>query len=175
MKNFLFLLLISLALFSCQKQTNNTTQSQWFKGNTHTHTILCGHADSHPDTVALWYLVRDYNFLILSEHDQFIDPASVNLPSNRRKDFILIPGEELSDVNHVHSTAMNVNRHVHPHPHTHEADLANDPEFDSNVNLMQRQVDSTLNAGGKLILNHPNFGNGVPAKDIQQVKTLADV
>jgi predicted metal-dependent phosphoesterase TrpH len=82
---------------------------KWYKGNTHVHTTLSGHADTTPDEVAKWYLDREYNFLILSEHNKFIDPASVALPEGRREDFILIPGEEVTDDNHVvHTTAMNI-------------------------------------------------------------------
>ena len=36
--------------------------TKWYKGNTHVHTTLCGHADSTPDFVAQWYHDRGYNF-----------------------------------------------------------------------------------------------------------------
>ena len=29
--------------------------AKWYKGNTHVHTVLCGHADSTPEFVAQWY------------------------------------------------------------------------------------------------------------------------
>ena len=75
MKKLLFALLI-LASCTPNKKTDDPSKTlTWYKGNTHTHTILCGHADSHPDTVARWYLDRDYNFLILSEHNLYIDPV----------------------------------------------------------------------------------------------------
>ena len=76
-------------IYACSPSVQEK-ELKWFKGNTHSHTTLSGHADTHPDTVALWYLDRDYNFLILSEHNLFIDPNNVHLPENRRKDFILI-------------------------------------------------------------------------------------
>ena len=84
--------------------------SNWYKGNTHVHTILCGHADSTPEVVAQWYHDRGYNFLILSEHNKFIDPSTVELLGEIRDDFLLIPGEEVTGP--VHSTAMNVTRLV---------------------------------------------------------------
>ena len=161
---------MTLLMLSCQNPNENYN---WYKGNTHVHTVLCGHADTHPDTVARWYLERDYHFLVLSEHDQFIDPKSVNLPIDRRKDFILIPGQELSDFNHIHTTAMNIDREVHTHPHESDSiKLITDPHFSSNINLTQRYIDSTISAGGKPILNHPNWGKGIPARDIQQVERL---
>ena len=33
------------------------------------------------------------------EHNQFIDPQTVKMPTNRREDFILIPGEEVTGGN----------------------------------------------------------------------------
>lgn len=63
--------------------------TQWYKGNTHAHTVLCGHADSSPEAVAKWYHDHGYQFLVLSEHNIFIDPATVELPEDSREDFIL--------------------------------------------------------------------------------------
>ena len=144
----------------------------WYKGNTHTHTVLCGHADTPPDTVALWYLDRDYNFLILSEHNTFINPDSVNLPENRRTNFILIAGEELSDEKEIHTTAMNINRLVQiGYPFKYDS-IKNNTFDDLKVFYMQKHVDSTRNAGGIPILNHPNWQSGASAAEIQQVDRL---
>ena len=49
---------------------------KWYKGNTHVHTVLCGHADSTPEAVAQWYHDRGYNFLVLSEHNIFLNVHS---------------------------------------------------------------------------------------------------
>jgi hypothetical protein len=40
--------------------------AKWYKGNTHVHTVLCGHADSTPEVVAQWYHDRGYNHLPLN-------------------------------------------------------------------------------------------------------------
>lgn len=134
---------------------------QWYKGNTHVHTVLSGHADSSPEYVARWYLDRGYNFLILSEHNQFINPDSVELPAERREDFILIPGEEVTGSKVIHTTAMNVEGLVDwhaDHAHKHA--------------IIQSHVDSTLDAGGTPILNHPNFRWALSADDILPVERL---
>ena len=70
--------------------------AKWYKGNTHVHTTLCGHADSTPEFVAQWYHDRGYNFLVLSEHNKFIDPTTVKLKGEIRDDFLLLPGEEVT-------------------------------------------------------------------------------
>jgi hypothetical protein len=151
MKPFLSLLsfLFPLLVFS----------SSWYKGNTHVHTTLCGHADSTPDFVAQWYHDRGYNFLILSEHNKFIDPSTITLKGEVRDDFLLVPGEEVTGP--VHSTAMNISRLV--------------PwEFkDKNRSkVIQNHVDETRKAGGTLILNHPNFGRPIHGHEISPVKNL---
>ncbi|MBT6147625.1 MAG: CehA/McbA family metallohydrolase, partial [Gemmatimonadetes bacterium] len=134
---------------------------QWYRGNTHTHTVICGHADSTPEYVAGWYLDRGYHFLILSEHNHFIDPDSVALPEKRRKDFILIPGEEDSGPKHIHSTAMNTRERV-------------DWDFDSDHRheIIQKQVDGAIGAGGQTILNHPNWQWALTTDDIYPVQRL---
>lgn len=151
------LVVIAFALASPSRAQERT----WYKGNTHSHTELSGHADSSPEYVAKWYLDRGYNFLILSEHNRFIDPDSVDLPKDRREDFILIPGEEVTGKKVIHTTAMNVGGLVDwsaDHPHKHQ--------------IIQSHVDSTIQAGGTPILNHPNFGWAVAAGDILPVERL---
>ena len=131
---------------------------KWYKGNTHVHTKLCGHADSTPEVVAQWYHDHGYNFLILSEHNKYIDPSTVKLDGEIRDDFLLVPGEEVTGP--VHSTAMNVSRLV--------------PwEFkDKNRSkVVQWQVNETKKAGGITILNHPNAPIIRPA-ELYPVKDL---
>ena len=138
-----------------------SAQVTWFKGNTHSHTELSGHADSSPEHVAKWYHDRGYNFLILSEHNRFIDPDSVTLPPNSRRDFILIPGEEITGRKVIHTTAMNVPGLVNweaDHEHKHV--------------IVQSHVDSTLEAGGIPILNHPNYQWALTTTDIRPVERL---
>ena len=103
MRTYLSTLLSFLFFLPCSGET-----AKWFKGNTHAHTTLCGHADSPPSTVAQWYHDHGYHFAILSEHNKFIDPKTVKLKGEIRKDFLLIPGEDVTGHKTVHTTAMNV-------------------------------------------------------------------
>ncbi len=150
-------LLCALVLPGCRDS------ARWYRGNTHAHTVICGHADSTPEAVARWYLEHDYNFLILSEHNHFIDPATVRLPATRRHDFILIPGEEVSETGyvHVHTTGMNT-RHLTPR----STGLARTSE------AIQDHVDGVRVAGGEPILNHPNHLYAVTATDLFPVRKL---
>ncbi len=171
MKNLIIIVSIAFVLFSCSNSEKPPT-AIWYKGNAHTHTVICGHADTHPDTVARWYLDRGYNFLILSEHNHFINPDSVNLPPDRRKDFILIPGEEVTDHRHVHTTGMNVHRVLPAHRPDPLPDSLPEGYENFKVYLMQKHTDSIRGVGGIPILNHPNWESGVPASNIEQVNSL---
>jgi len=133
---------------------------QWYKGNTHTHTTVSD-GDTDPDAVARWYLDRGYNFLCLTDHNKYVDPATVSLPANRREDFILIPGEEVSGPRAIHTTALNIPSLVDWNPG--EA---------SNTAVVQYHVDQTRNAGGQPILNHPNFHFALSAADLLPVERL---
>lgn len=160
--SFAILVLITATAFAVvSRPSDDPREKQWYKGNTHAHTELSGHGDASPDHVAAWYHDLGYNFLILSEHNIFIDPDSVNLPADRREDFILIPGEEVTGQEVIHTTAMNiqglVNWHT-DHEHKHE--------------IIQSHVDSTIEAGGTPILNHPNFRWAVSADDVLPVERL---
>ena len=131
----------------------------WYKGNTHVHTVLCGHADSTPEVVAQWYHDQGYNFLILSEHNKYIDPSTVELKGEVRSDFLLVPGEEVTGP--VHSTAMNVSRLV---PWTFK---------DKNRSkIIQNHVDEIEKAGGTNILNHPLSGRFLQVHEILPVQRL---
>ncbi len=150
--------LILLVLWPFLNCGDSTT---WYRGNTHAHTKICGHADSSPETVVQWYHDRGYNFLILSEHNHFIDPDSVMMPANQRDDFILIPGEEISGPGAVHTTAMNI-RHLVPWDFRHE----------HKSEIIQNHVHGTVAAGGQAIINHPNYLYAISAADILPVKQL---
>lgn len=173
-----YLLFSLLSLFACdtEQEIMEKEPTLWFKGNTHAHTIVCGHADTSPDSVALWYLERDYNFLILSEHNNFIDPDSVNLPADRRQDFILIPGEEVTGRQAIHTTGMNVQRYVEgqpAYPYDASATTAtSDQAPETKTDVLQQHTDSIIHAGGLPIFNHPNFVSGAQVSDIRPVKRL---
>ena len=175
--------LIIFAACSTPEQTGEKTI--WYKGNTHAHTTLCGHADTAPDTVAAWYLDRGYNFLILSEHNIFINPDSVLLPEPRRSDFILIPGQEVTGHKHIHTTAMNTDHLVLdktmktiPEGLSAAEQLQEKirslrvPIEETRTEIMQRHTSDIREAGGVPILNHPNFVTGAQANEILEVDHL---
>jgi hypothetical protein len=143
-----------LSAGTAPESTGREVALSWFRGNTHAHTVLCGHADSTPEAVARWYLDHDYHFATLSEHNLFIDPADVALPGDRRQDFVLVPGEELTTPG-VHMTALNIDG-----PIDHEA-LG--PPADVIDCLSQR----CRGAGAVPVVNHPNYLWQVSVDDLR--------
>ncbi|MBX2815085.1 MAG: CehA/McbA family metallohydrolase [Saprospiraceae bacterium] len=180
------LLIVPLLTYSCQPSIAMVEEEiRWYKGNTHAHTTLCGHADSAPDSVARWYLNRGYHFLVLSEHNIFIDPDSVSLPPGRRKDFILIPGQEVTGHRHIHTTALNTQELVLDRSMKNLADdlsaeerlqktiqALRAPIVETKTEIMQRHTHDIRAAGGVPILNHPNFVTGAQAHEILPVQDL---
>ena len=83
------------------------------------------------------------------------------MPIPLRNDFILIPGQEVTGIRDVHTTAMNTKGLVP------WGDL---PKPRSKV--IQNQVDRIEKQGGVTILNHPNYKNALTPKDMLPVERL---
>ncbi len=133
---------------------------QWFKGNTHTHTTMSD-GNAAPEFVVNWYHGQGYNFLVLTDHNKFVNPDSIQMPKPLRSDFILIPGEEVTGQRVIHTTGLNVHGHVHP-----------GEAYNSKTEVIQSHVDSVRAASGIPILNHPNFQSGAQVSDIYPVERL---
>ena len=136
------------------------TALSWYKGNTHTHT-LNSDGDSSPDDVARWYREHGYQFLILSDHNFLTDPTALNALFGADEQYLLIPGEEITDAvggKPLHINGLAVERLVKPQGGA------------TMVEALQRDVDAIRAANGLPHLNHPNFGWAVTAADIQRVR-----
>ncbi|MBA2707791.1 MAG: PHP domain-containing protein [Gemmatimonadaceae bacterium] len=118
----------------------------WLKGNTHTHTLESD-GDSPPRDVALWYKRNRYDFLVISDHNVWVDPAL--LADLVDSSFLLIPGEEVTtsfDKKPVHVNGLNVPRVIQP---------VTDVTL---LGTVQRNVDAVRAVAGVPHINHPNFG-----------------
>ena len=150
-----FVITIILIMQGC------SDDKKWYRGNTHTHTTFSNHAFSSPDIAAKWYQEHGYNFLILSEHNKFVETETDKFPKYSQNEFIFIPGQEVTGHKTVHTTAMNINRFV-PWDFDH---------INKSV-ILQNQVSGIIEAGGQAILNHPNYRYAVTAENISSVKNL---
>ncbi len=74
---------------SAQLERRDFQTGRWLKGNTHTHTLESD-GDSPPEVVARWYKSHGYNFLVISDHNVWVDPAKLSHLVDST--FLLIPG-----------------------------------------------------------------------------------
>lgn len=171
MKNTL--IIVTFLLTACTGCDNYNDGYQWFKGNTHTHTTVSD-GDKSPKEVIAWYHEHGYNFLLITDHNIFLNIDTLPLPVNHRKDFILIPAEEVTDKKFVHTTAMNCNGYV---PFSGDEEVIKDPAMSNQSvsQLIQLHVDGISDKGGICILNHPNFKSGAQIEDILKVKGLTHI
>ncbi len=158
--SFLFLTLIHF--LSCESnfqfEVPDNEGMRWFKGNTHAHTTNSD-GDSPPEYVAQWYKDHGYQFLVLSDHNFFTDPAAfVSLVDSS---FLLIAGEEVTsefEKKPVHVNGLNLPGLV-------------EPQSDSTlVGTIQKNVDAIRAVEGAPHINHPNFRWAFHQRELSQVQ-----
>jgi len=129
----------------------------WYKGNTHAHTANSD-GDETPRRVARWYLDHDYHFLVLSDHNELTPTKYIDADEN--DDFILIPGEEVTDRSEgkpVHMVALGIGVVVEPR---HGKTI---------VETLGNNVAAVREAGGIAVINHPNWRYSFGAKELAAV------
>lgn len=159
----ILVIVVSAFLFVCcaehyEFEVADTTGMRWYKGNTHTHTNMSD-GDSPPEVVAQWYKDHGYQFLVLSDHNVFVDPQRLSEITDST--FVLIPGEEITTrvkEKRVHINGLNIPGLIEPH-------------IDSTVvETIQQNVDAVRGVRGVPHINHPNFRWSISAEDIFKVK-----
>ena len=118
------------------------TDGSWFKGNLHTHST---NSDGllEPFQLAFLYRAHGYDFLSITDHNRLTDVRDL---SEKFKDFLLLPGEEIhlgrSEVNtYYHLVALNLNDEIQP---------GEDP---------QSVIDEALRQGGEVLIAHPYWSS----------------
>ena len=130
---------------------------RWLKGNTHTHTLESD-GDSPPETVAKWYKAHGYNFLVLSDHNVWVDPQRSHLVDST---FLLIPGEELTTrfgKKPVHVNGLNIPGVIVPRTDT------------TLLGTVQKNVDAVREVEGVPHINHPNFGWAISQDVLSKIR-----
>ena len=135
-------------------------QAKWFKGNLHTHTINSD-GDSTPDDVVRWYRERDYQFLVLTDHNYLTSVDGLNAVHGADDKFLVVKGEEVTTrvgTKPIHINGLDVSRLVEP------------PAATTVLDMMQRIVDGIRDARGVPSINHPNFGWAITPDELGQVQ-----
>ena len=148
----------SLGVSSAAGQTPNS--HQWFKGNTHTHTVNSD-GDSTPDEVVRWYRERGYHFLVLTDHNFLTSVDGLNAVLGADQRFLVIRGEEVTD--RFGTKALHING-LDP------AALVPPQGGTSVVDVLQRNVDAIRRERGIPHINHPNFSWAVTADELAAVR-----
>ena len=147
-----------LTLAAQRFEARDFAGKRWFKGNTHTHTTESD-GDSPPEVVAAWYKSHGYQFLVLSDHNVFTDPA--RLAALVDSSFLLIGGEELTsqfERKPVHVNGLAISRMI---PARTDSTL---------VGTLQRNVDAVREVAGVPHINHPNFRWAFGVRELLQVR-----
>jgi predicted metal-dependent phosphoesterase TrpH len=134
----------------------------WYKGNTHTHTVNSD-GDSTPDEVVRWYREHGYNFLTLSDHNFLTDIAGLQSVFGAAEKFLLIPGEEITDKfekKDIHINGLNPRELVKPQ------------HGDSVAATIQNDINAIRKVEGVPHVNHPNFNWSITTDDLKAIKNL---
>src|SRR5262245_32237437 len=86
------LLFVSMAV---QAQNPPPTKLNWYRGNTHTHT-LNSDGDATPDAVVRWFREHDYQFLFITDHEYITDVGPLNALFGAAERFLVLPGQEIT-------------------------------------------------------------------------------
>jgi hypothetical protein len=128
---------------------------RWYRGNLHTHTINSD-GDSTPYDVLAWYKRNGYQFLALTDHNTFTDPAMFD--TNPVDNFLLLGAEEVTNEKTVHVNAIGIQKVVPPQPGSTV------PE------ILQASIDAIRAQGAIPLINHPNFRWAFTAKEMLPLK-----
>lgn len=131
---------------------------RWYKGNLHAHTINSD-GDSSPSDVMAWYKLHGYQFLAITDHNTFTDPALID--TNPNDSMLLIGAEEVTNAKVVHVNGIGINRAI--------------PVQDgaTATRLLQASIDAIRAQGGLPLINHPNFAWAFSAQDMLPLKGVA--
>jgi len=156
----IFMTFLSASVFT---QVNvPATKSQWFKGNTHAHTLKSD-GDSTPEEVTKWYRDNGYNFLFITDHETITPVDELNKTFSKEGEFAVFTGQEITDRldgKPYHVNGLGVSKVTMPN------------RGKTVVENLQLNIDGVNSTGGIAQINHPNFGWALNADHISQVKNI---
>ena len=136
------------------------TELQWFKGNTHAHTLESD-GDSTPEEVTRWYKEHGYHFLVLTDHNVLTAVDGLNAKFASPGKFIVIKGEEV--------TSAFEGKAIHVNGLETKAKIGRQ-EGTSVQEILQKSVDAVRAQEGVPHINHPNFTWALTADQLRAVR-----
>ncbi len=136
------------------------TELQWFKGNTHAHTLESD-GDSTPEEVTRWYKEHGYRFLVLTDHNILAAVDGLNAKFAEPGRFVVIKGEEV--------TSAFEGKAIHVNGLDTKARIGRQ-EGSSVQEILQKSVDAVRAQEGVPHINHPNFGWSITPAQLKAVR-----
>lgn len=133
---------------------------QWFKGNTHAHTLESD-GDSPPEVVTRWYKEHGYHFLVLTDHNVLARVDGLNASFAEPGRFVVIKGEEVTSAfegKAIHVNGLDTRQTIGRQTGT------------SVQEILQKAVDAVRAQDGVPHINHPNFTWALTAEQLRAVK-----
>lgn len=127
----------------------------WYRGNLHTHTINSD-GDSSPWDLVTWYKRNGYQFLAITDHNTFTDPAPFD--SNPNDNFLLLGAEEVTNDKTVHVNAVGITKVIPPQ------------QAPTVTGILQASIDAIRAQDGVPLINHPNFRWAFTASEMLPLK-----
>jgi hypothetical protein len=124
------------------------------RGNLHTHSNKSD-GDSSPSDVYTWYRTHGYDFVVITDHNTFTNPAEFY--TEPQPGFLVIGGEEVTmrgNGREVHMNALCTKR------------VVPGGTFPTAGQALAHGVLEIRSAGGIALINHPNFTWGVKSSDL---------
>jgi hypothetical protein len=144
-----------LAVIACRSPDAPRVAEHFEKGQLHVHSNHSGDSATPPEDVAAWYRERDYDFIVMTDHNVItsVDGGAM----------IVAPGVELTQnletCDPPPAPGMNCLLHVNALFVTPPAErrLAWSPVSTRRLDLYLDALAATTRMGGIAQLNHPNF------------------
>ena len=135
----------------------------WYRGNTHTHTLNSRGGDTAPYGVALWYREHGYQFIFITDHDEYLtDVAPLNALLGRSEWFLILPGQENGE-RIKRKEGGDGDGHING---LFSREVIHSPKDGTTIEGAIAQV---LAQGGIAQVNHPDYGWSLKPADFDNV------
>lgn len=134
--------------------------SSFQRGNLHAHSILSD-GDSPPESVFAWYRAMGYQFLALTDHNEYVDPE--DHLHEMEPGFVLLPGEEVT----LKTTA---GAPVHVNALCARGRVGGAAPFPTVVAALEWATERIRSRDGIVLINHPNYRFAFGAVEIAAVR-----
>jgi hypothetical protein len=160
---------------------NAQTKLNWYRGNTHTHT-LNSDGDASPDAVVRWYREHGYQFVVITDHEYLTDVAPLQALFGADERFLVIPGQEVTQIvldpshpegkRQAHLNAINSTKVVIPEgaPGQRNPRIGREAPVGTKIADTYAHNIAAINAAGGIAqINHPNWRWSVSLEDMAQL------